>query len=208
MTRGTHSRWGWRGWVTLAVLGEALGGMPGAGAAPLPEGPVRGFNVPIVDRTTGRRKALVRGETARPAGQDTWEVSGVRLEYYSASDQTNLVVRTERCFYHLKAETLSSPAELKVATAANGLELQGIGFSWNAASGLLISNQVQGIIHPARFATESPGRLGVPGAAGSPRSGDPDRAIRVPGSRGDYILWQVSQSWLIALPSFDLCSSS
>jgi lipopolysaccharide export system protein LptA len=123
------------GWACLAVISVAR--------AQVPVGPVRGFNLPLVDRETFRLEARVRGDEALPLGDDRFEVNGVRLESYGAGDRTNLVVTTERCWLNARERRIESPEALEVMTGDGQLRLQGQGFSWSEADGLVISNRVE-----------------------------------------------------------------
>ena len=123
------------------LAGMALVGMVSVHGQ-IPEAPIRGFTLPLVDRETLELKARVRGEVATPLGPERMEIQGVRLESFGGVNRTNLVITTERCHLLVDQRRLESPEALRVVTGDGRLRLAGEGFSWDATGGLVVSNRV------------------------------------------------------------------
>ena len=125
-------------WAGMALVVVGMVSVHGQ----IPEAPIRGFTLPLVDRDTLELKARVRGEVATPLGRERMEIRGVRLESFGGANQTNLVITTERCILLVDERRLESPEALRVVTGDGRLRLAGEGFSWDATDGLVVSNRV------------------------------------------------------------------
>ncbi len=134
----------------------------------VPEGPVRGFSLPILDKTTLKRKALVRGQSASPAGKDLWEIREVQFESYAEDGRTNLTVRSARCLCQVREERLSSPEKLELRSRDGMLSIEGTGFGWEEKGGLTISNAVEAVVRKSALRESGAGGAAV--AVGDTRS--------------------------------------
>lgn len=131
--------------VVLGALVPVLG-IWGWAQDAMPEGPTRRFAFPVLDRQTLRRKALVRGDAARPLAREVYEIEGMRLEFFGADDRTNLVVTAPRCVCRLKEERVNSSERMEVGSPDGRFRLQGNGFSWVETDGLVVSNLVEAVV--------------------------------------------------------------
>jgi len=109
--------------------------------------PVKGFQVSDHDRTTGRRKWLLSGDTAQNAAKDEVLLTGVRMVFFDDSGATNLVVVTPRSIYRDKAKEVVSSESIRVSTGNGGMSIEGVGFQFRQVdTSLIISNQVRATI--------------------------------------------------------------
>lgn len=109
--------------------------------------PVKGFQVTDHDRTTGRRKWSLSGETAQNASKDDVLLTGARMAFFDDKGGTNLIVVTPKCVYRTKAKLVTSPEAIQVSTGNGGMSIEGVGFEFlQADTSLIISNQVRATI--------------------------------------------------------------
>ena len=142
MRRTVTSYSAWR-WASAPGVGLLLA-LAAHGAQEL-EGPIIGFSVDEADRTTGRRRWLLRAERAQPLPEDRYQLTGARLEMYTETGATNLILVTPRCFYDPKSKTVNSPDALQVSSGEGGFAIEGQGFGYAPAAGGL-TNQATGIL--------------------------------------------------------------
>ena len=122
--------------------------------------PVKDFKVPdyypnATPGGTNQLKSLLTGTEARLNPDGRLIVKLPRIEQYSVSGQTQMVVKAAECLFDNKSNTAFSTNTLQFQSGDGRFHLEGVGFHWERTnSNLIISNQVRTLI--SRPLAESP----------------------------------------------------
>jgi lipopolysaccharide export system protein LptA len=102
-------------------------------------------------------KWLLEGASAVPtAGGKSVEVTRIKAQTFRKTGEVELIVEAPQCVYDADQRLVSSPGALHLRTGDGSFDLQGEGFSWQQANGLLfVSNHVHTIVHPELVSFQS-----------------------------------------------------
>ena len=111
-------------------------------------GKIRGFQIPeyypIKQGQKSALRSLLIGKEAQPMQGGKIFVSGLRIECYGETGETNTVITTEDCFYLISEKKVVSDKEISLWQTDETFSIQGKGFLWDQKESLLVlSNQVK-----------------------------------------------------------------
>jgi lipopolysaccharide transport protein LptA len=154
--------------------------------------PIKNFKVPdyypnVTTGATNRMKSLLTGTEARLNQDGRVVVKQARIENYSGSGQTQMVVRVAECLFDNKSNSAFSTNTLQFQTGDGKFSLEGVGFNWDRTnSNLIISNQVHTLISRPLVQASSPTSL---------RPAEADGQIEITSEGLEYLAEPKQATW-------------
>jgi lipopolysaccharide export system protein LptA len=121
-------------------------------------------------------KTLLSGVEARQLAGGQMHINGLAIQSYREDGQHELEVKASECVFDIATRQASGEGHLEVTSPSGLYSIEGDGFLWRQADGLLvISNHVQSILHRGLLASHSAGVDSLPTrfvATNSPATGE------------------------------------
>jgi len=111
---------------------------------------LKDFEVP--DFQDDRLASLLKGSEARDLGEEKWQLTDMRLEFYrypEGKQELEFAVEAPQCTFDAHKQVAYSEGQLKVQSQDGNIKVEGTGFLWDQEKGYLtISNRVSTLLKP------------------------------------------------------------